>query len=62
LAARNACTRAGDRAERKRFKLARDVRGFEVELGRKLDTPDLVLYEADECNRYARTRACGSGI
>jgi catechol 2,3-dioxygenase-like lactoylglutathione lyase family enzyme len=40
-----ACTRAGDRAERKRFKLARDVRGFEVELGRKLDTPDLVLYE-----------------
>jgi hypothetical protein len=45
LAVRNACTRAGDRAERKRFKLARDVRGFEVELGRKLDTPDLVLYE-----------------
>jgi CHC2 zinc finger len=45
LAVRNACTRAGDRAERKRFKLARDVRGFEVELGRKLDTPELVLYE-----------------
>jgi hypothetical protein len=33
LAVRNACTRAGDRVERKRFKLARDVRGFEVELG-----------------------------
>src|SRR4029453_19224636 len=45
LAVRNACTRAGDRTERKRFKLARDVRGFEVELGRKLDTPELVLYE-----------------
>jgi CHC2 zinc finger len=45
LAASNACTRAGDRAQRKRFKLARDVRGFEVELGRKLDTPELVLYE-----------------
>jgi hypothetical protein len=45
LAVRNACTRAGDRAERKRFKLARDVRGFEVKLGRKLDTPELVLYE-----------------
>jgi CHC2 zinc finger len=45
LAVRNACTRAGDRAERKRFKLARNVRGFEVELGRKLDAPELVLYE-----------------
>jgi hypothetical protein len=45
LAARNACTRAGDRAERKRFKLARDVKGFQVKLGRKLDTPELVLYE-----------------
>jgi CHC2 zinc finger len=45
FAARNACTRAGDRAERKRFKLARDVRGFEVQLGRKLDTSELVLYE-----------------
>jgi hypothetical protein len=45
LAVRNACTRAGDRAERKRFKLARDVRGFEVQLGGKLDTSELVLYE-----------------
>jgi CHC2 zinc finger len=44
LAVRNACTRAGDRAERKRFKLARDVRGLEERLGRKLP-PELVLYE-----------------
>jgi hypothetical protein len=38
----NACTRAGDRAGRKRFKLARDVRAFEMKLGRKLNATELM--------------------
>jgi CHC2 zinc finger len=41
LAARNACTRAEDTAERKRFKLARDVRGWEKKIGRELTTAEL---------------------
>ena len=42
LAARNACTRASDMAAKKRFKLARDVRAFEIKLGRKLNTAELL--------------------
>jgi CHC2 zinc finger len=41
LAARNACTRAEDAAERKRFKLARDVAGVEKKIGRKLTMAEL---------------------
>jgi CHC2 zinc finger len=41
LAARNACTRAQDAGERKRFKLARDVSGVEKKIGRKLTLPEL---------------------
>jgi CHC2 zinc finger len=41
LAARNACTRAEDKAERKRFKLARDVSGVEKKIGRKLTMTEL---------------------
>jgi hypothetical protein len=43
LAARNACTRAEDTAERKRFKLARDVRAVEKKIGRELTTAELRL-------------------
>jgi hypothetical protein len=44
---RNACTRAGDRADRKRFKLARDVRAVEEGVRRELNVRELkpVLYE-----------------
>jgi CHC2 zinc finger len=42
LAARNACTRAGDRAEKKRFKLARDVRAVEKRIGCDLASPELI--------------------
>jgi hypothetical protein len=41
LAARNACRRAEDAAERKRFKLARDVTGVEKKIGRKLTMAEL---------------------
>jgi hypothetical protein len=41
LAARNACACAGDTAERKRFKLARDVKGVEKAIGRELTTAEL---------------------
>jgi hypothetical protein len=41
LAARNACTRAQDAAERKRFKLARDVAGVEKKIGRQLTMLEL---------------------
>jgi CHC2-type zinc finger protein len=41
LAARNACTHAEDKAERKRFKLARDVSGVEKKIGRKLTMAEL---------------------
>jgi hypothetical protein len=43
LAASNACTRAGDRAGSKRFKLARDVRAVEKRIGRELTTAELML-------------------
>ena len=43
LAARNACTRAEDKAERKRFKLARDVRALEKRIGRELTMAELRL-------------------
>src|SRR4029450_12422907 len=42
LAARNACTHAGDRAPRKRFKLARDLRALEKRNQRALPTAELV--------------------
>jgi hypothetical protein len=38
----NACTRAGDRAGRKRFKLARDVRAVEKRIGRELTISELM--------------------
>jgi hypothetical protein len=38
LATRNACTSAGDVPEKKRFKLARDVRAVEERIGRELTT------------------------
>jgi hypothetical protein len=41
LATRNACTRSEDVSEKKRFKLARSVSGFQVKLGRKLDPAEL---------------------
>jgi hypothetical protein len=41
LATRNACTRTEDAAERKRFKLARDVSGVEKKIGRKLTMAEL---------------------
>ena len=41
LAARNACTCAEGSAERKRFKLARDLRKVEKGIGRKLTTAEL---------------------
>jgi hypothetical protein len=50
LAARNACTRSGDRAERKRFKLARDVRAVEKKIGRELTTAELRL----TCDEWER--------
>jgi hypothetical protein len=43
LAVRNACTRVGDDAERKFFKFARDVRGLEKAIGRKLTTAERTL-------------------
>jgi hypothetical protein len=42
LAARNACTRAGDVVAKKRFKLARDVSAFEKQIGEKLGNEELV--------------------
>jgi hypothetical protein len=50
LAVRNACTCAEDRAERKRFKLARDVSGVEKEIGRKLTMAELRL----TCDEWER--------
>jgi hypothetical protein len=43
LSERNACTRAGDRAGRKRFKLARDVRAIEKRIGRELTIGELMI-------------------
>jgi hypothetical protein len=42
LSERNACTRAGDTAGRKRFKLARDVRAVEKRIGRELTISELM--------------------
>jgi hypothetical protein len=42
LAARNCCTRPREIAAKKRFKLARDTRAFEMRLGRKLNTAELM--------------------
>jgi hypothetical protein len=50
LAARNACTRAEDKAERKRFKLARDVRAIEKNIRREL-TPVELRQTCDEWER-----------
>ena len=41
LAVRNACTRTEDKAERKRFKLARDLRAVEERIGRDLTAIEL---------------------
>src|SRR5262249_18383532 len=43
LALSNACARAGDNADRKRFKLARDVRAIEKAIGRQLYGDELVV-------------------
>jgi len=50
LAVGNACKRAGDRAERKRFKLARDLRALEKTIGRELN-PVEVRQACDEWER-----------
>jgi hypothetical protein len=50
LAVGNACKRAGDRAERKRFKLARDLRALEKTIGREL-IPVEVRQACDEWER-----------
>src|SRR5262249_12048596 len=47
LAARNACTCAGHNADRKRFKLARDVTAVEKRIGRAL-TPDELTPTLDQ--------------
>ena len=52
LATANACTCAEDSAETKRFKLARDLRGLEGEIGRKL-TPAEVRRACDEWERLS---------
>jgi CHC2 zinc finger len=40
---RNACTRTSDNADRKRFKLARDVRAVEIGIGRQLSIDELMI-------------------
>src|SRR6476660_5566177 len=50
LAMANACTRAEDAAETKRFKLARDLAGLEGEIARKL-TPAELKVTCDEWER-----------
>src|SRR5262249_24351489 len=52
LAARNACTRAGDNAGRKRFKLARDVRAVEKRIGCELAAAETIRV-ADEWYRVS---------
>ena len=52
LATRNACTCAEDRAETKRFELARDLCGVEKKIGRKLTTTD-VRVASDEWERIS---------
>jgi hypothetical protein len=43
LGKRNACTHTGDKAERKRFKLARDIRAVEKGIAQQLNIEDLVV-------------------
>jgi hypothetical protein len=43
LAVGNACARAGDNADRKRFKLARYMRGIEKVIGRQLKNDELLV-------------------
>jgi hypothetical protein len=43
LAVANACARAGDKANKKRFKLARDVRAVEKAIGRPLNADELLV-------------------
>lgn len=43
LAVANACARAGDKADKKRFKLARDVRAIEKGIGRQLYADELLI-------------------
>ena len=52
LAVCNACTRAEDRADKKRFKLARDLRSLQKKLGRKLTTTE-VRVASDEWERIS---------
>ena len=56
LAARNACTCAGDSADRKRFKLARDVTAIEKRTGRAL-TPDQLTLTLDQWYWLSRSYA-----
>jgi CHC2 zinc finger len=51
--ARNACTRTGDTAGRKRFKLARDIRAVEKGIGRELSIDEL-LVAFDEWHRLSQ--------
>ena len=53
LAVCNACTRAEDKARRKRFKLARDVAGVEKKIGRKLSIAELKR----TCDEWMRVSA-----
>jgi CHC2 zinc finger len=53
FAARNACTRAGGNADRKRFKLARDVRAVEKGIGRELSIDELMI-SFDEWHRLSQ--------
>ena len=52
LATANACTCAEDEAETKRFKLARDLRGLEEKIDRKLTTAEFKL-TCDEWERLS---------
>jgi len=50
---RNACTRTGDKADRKRFKLARDVSAVEKGIGRQLSIDELRI-PLDEWHRLSQ--------
>src|SRR5262249_1933817 len=52
MAARNACAHAGDKPERKRFKLARDVRAVEKRIGCELAAAETIRV-ADEWDRVS---------
>jgi hypothetical protein len=51
--ARNACTRTGDTAGRKRFKLARDIRAVDKGIGRELSIDELMI-AFDEWHRLSQ--------